>query len=233
MLTRASRLSGLTRLLYRPLWVALVLGSVGVLYLYVVTPLLYDPDLEKLDGGPAPLTSVPSPTPTTLPSVTAPAPVAAMPAFLEAVPRNPAAVTDPLLITITIEKEAEKAAIRRLNDAMQEHAFLQSMRFSETVREISGNLTADELYTFFDRIRNAGKVAYKRSRLASGSGEMIPFVMRLQTPAGAKPRLPAEAVDKPVDTPGDKAGDISVDRPGENPAGPPQGAAEPVLPLAR
>jgi hypothetical protein len=212
VLRRASRLSGLTRLLYRPLLLLLVLGTAGAVYLYVITPLLTDPDLEKLDGGPAALTTAPSPSMATLPSLTLPGPFA-LPA---AAPPAPAAQTDPLLITITIAKEEEKAAIARLNDAMQGHAFLNALRFSENVREIAGNLTADELYTFFDRIRGTGKVAYKRSRLASGSGEMIPFVIRLQASAAAKQPMPAQPVDKPVGSQGEKAVDIPVDKPGEN-----------------
>jgi len=219
---RASRFSGLTRLLYRPFLLLLVLGAAGAIALYVITPLLYDADLEKLDAGPAVISSAPSPTIATLPSLTLPA-LFPLPAVA---PQAPDAAADPLLITITIAKEEEQAAIGSLNDAMQGHASLGTMRFSEKVREISGNLTAEELYTFFDRIGRAGKISYKRSRLAPGTGEMIPFVMRLRTSASQQ-QAPAQPVDKPVHTPGDRGAGNPVDKPGDNRVETGGGAASP------
>jgi hypothetical protein len=212
MYRRVSYLSGLTRLLYHPLLLLLVLASAGAVYVFVITPLLYDVDLEKLDAGPPAMVSAPAPTVATLPSLTLPEPFS-LPA---AAPPAPAAA-NPLVITITVAKEDEQPAIGILNDAMQEHASLRALRFSEKVREASGSLTADELYTFFDRIRSAGKISYKRSRLAPGSGEMIPFVMRLRMSAAAKQQAPAQPVDKPADIP--------VDKPGDNRAEPGGGAA--------
>ena len=234
VLRRASRLSGLKRLLYRPLWLAAILVSAGVLYLYVITPLLHDPDLERLESG----ASLPSGAPASAPSPTAAALSGPARPVKQAIP---AAQIDPLLITITIDKEDEKAAIQHLNDAMKEHAFLRAMRYSESVREISGNLTADELYTFFDRIRSAGKVSYKRSRLRSGQGEMIPFVMRLRISAAAEQRPTVRPVNKPVDQPGEKAVDIPVGTPVDKPVvnqvelppNAPASAAQPASPPAQ
>jgi hypothetical protein len=92
---------------------------------------------------------------------------------------------------------------------MKEHPLLRAMRFTDSTREISGSLTASDLYTFFRRIDGAGNVAYRRSRLAkAGEGDLVPFVMRLRTvsapsaPAGAQPA--EQPVDKPVEKPADR-----------------------------
>ena len=99
---------------------------------------------------------------------------------------------DPLLVTITVEKESEKASVRRINEAMKEHPLLTSLRFSDKVREVSGRLTPDELYTFFNRIHDAGKISYKRSRLASAAkDEQLPFVLKLKS-VSAPSRLSVE-----------------------------------------
>jgi len=101
------------------------------------------------------------------------------------------------------------ASIRTINEAMTEHALLKNMRFSDKVREISGSLTSDELLTFFNRIQSAGKIAYRRSRLASAGSELLPFVMKLKS-------LPAPtqaSTDRPADNPAAKPAEIPVERP--------------------
>ena len=213
-----SGLSGIKKLLFRPLWVAAIIGAVAIAYVYVITPLLHDPDLEKLDAG------TPSP-----PAVTAEPALQTSPAVSPVTePKRPAPVaaaskTDPLVVTITVEKENEKASVQMINDAMKEHALLTAMRFSESVREISGSLTPDDLYTFFNRIQGAGKITYKRARLASvGRGEMLPFVMKLQAVA-APARQPAE---QPAAKPADAAGEGQ----GEKAATDPARRAEPAPP---
>ena len=45
---------------------------------------------------------------------------------------------------------------------MKGHARLRKLRFSDTVREVSGSLTAGELHTFFSRIEQAGRVSYSK-----------------------------------------------------------------------
>jgi hypothetical protein len=137
-----------------------------------------------------------------------------------------------------MEQQNEKAGIKLINDAMKEHALLKTMRFSDKVREISGSLTPDELLTFFNRIQSAGKIAYRRSRLASAGSGLLPFVMKLQalpTPAqasevrpAAKPvERPAEGpVSRPEERPAAGPADIPVERPvsrfEDKPAPPPQ-----------
>jgi outer membrane biosynthesis protein TonB len=116
-------------------------------------------------------------------------------------------VIDPLIVTITVEQEHERARVRQINEAMKEHALLRTMQFTESAREISGSLTAHELTTFLNRIAGVGKIGYRGSRLASVSpGELLPFVVRIRTAAP-----PARPMEKPVVKPEEK----SVERPVE------------------
>lgn len=203
---RVSGLSGITRIFFRPLWLLAIAAISVAIYLYVITPLMHDPDLEKLDAGPLPppaakLETAPLPVPTPPPAVPAePEPKR------QSLPVVMAPKADPLLVTITVEKESEKASVMRINEAMKEHPLLTSLRFSDKVHEVSGRLTPDELYIFFDRIRDAGKITYKRSRLASAvKDEQLPFVLKLQS-VSAPPRLPVEQpAAPPVDKPTEKA----------------------------
>jgi hypothetical protein len=208
---RVSGLSGITRIFFRPLWLLAVAAISVAVYLYVITPLMHDPDLEKLEAGPLPpqaakLETVPRSVPTPLP----PAPAAPEPKR-QSPPVITAPKADPLLVTITVEKGSEKASVRRINEAMKEHPLLTSLRFSDKIREVSGRLTPDELYIFFDRIRDTGKITYKRSRLASAAkDEQLPFVLKLQF-ASAPPRLPVEQpAALPADRPAEKAVESSA-----------------------
>ena len=212
-------LTALQRLLYRPLWSGLLIAALAVLYLFVIAPLLYDPDLERLDAslrtppGEESAQPVSSPSPTAAPARPAraaePAPTAAAP------------TTDPLIVTITIEKEREQERVRQINAAMKDHAMLRTMQFGDGAREISGSLTGHELRTFFNRIADTGKISYRRSRLAAvGEGELLPFVLRLRTSASAPPpEPPKDAVigEKAVEKPVKKAAESPVDRPVEKP----------------
>jgi hypothetical protein len=202
MKERVTALHPLKKLFYRPLWLIMIAAVIAASYLYVIDPFLHDPDIEKLDAGippspPAKAESAPQTLPT--PSTTGlPAPQQKIePAPAAAAPR-----TDPLVVTITLEKQNEKASIRTINEAMKEHALLKTMRFSNKVREISGSLTSDELLTFFNRIQSAGKITYRRSRLASAGSELLPFVMKLKSLPAAKPAdIP---VERPVSKPEDR-----------------------------
>ena len=211
----ASRLPDVRKLLFRPLWLAAVVIAAVVLHIYVIRPFLHDPDLEKLDAGQA----VPSAEQVKAEQVTVPTHTPTAP---EPKPKAAAApATDPLVVTITLVKENEKAGIRMINDAMKEHALLKSMQFSDKVREISGSLTPDELTTFFSRIQGAGKITYKRSRLAMARGELLPFIVKLQV-VSAPPRA---AVEQPVARPADKPSDKPAEKSAQNPA---EKATEPV-----
>jgi len=195
MKEQVSALHALKKLFYRPLWLIMIAAVIAASYLYVIDPLLHDPDIEKLDAGipPSPAATVPSAPHQRI----EPAPAAAAPK------------TDPLVVTITLEKQNEMASIRTLNEAMKEHPLLKNMRFSDKVREISGSMTSDELLTFFNRIQSTGKIAYRRSRLASAGSELLPFVMKLKS-------LPAPtqaSTDRPADDPAAKPAEIPVERP--------------------
>jgi hypothetical protein len=197
--------AGLTRLLYRPLWLAAIAAAAFALTVYVVMPLLHDPDLDRLDA-PAP------------PTAPAHAPAVARAPGLPARTAEPEPLVDPLVVTITVDKDRERASLRQINDAMTEHALLRTMQFSDTVREISGRLTSHELLTFFNRIQGAGKISYKRSRLAKAeAGELLPFVMRLQAVA-APPASAAPPADKAVTAPAERPGSAAPDRPADRPA---------------
>jgi hypothetical protein len=188
-----SGLAKLKKVLYRPLWLAGIVVVAAVIYHYATLPRQLDVELDNIvktaPTSTAPVTPVP-PTP-------APAPVeVAPPRALE-----PAKAMEPLPVTITTEND--KAAIRRINEIMRGHGQLRKLRFSDTVREISGSLTAKELLTFFNRIEPAGKISYSRKRFESfPSAQTIPFVMKMivaptapeQKASSAKPApKPAEA----------------------------------------
>jgi hypothetical protein len=211
--TGARSLEAFLRLLHRPIWLFLIVAAAAAIYQYMIHPLMYDPDLERLDA----------PAMSAAPPQTAQPPSAASvsSSIEQKKPAQPAAskqpATSPLVVTITVDEEKEASSIRRINDAMKEHALLRTMRFGRSAREISGSLTTGELRAFFGRIDGAGKVSYRRSRLASaGEGELIPFVMRLvivsAPPPPAPPSAPAAvpeqrpavqkpAVQKPAETP--------------------------------
>jgi hypothetical protein len=202
--------AGITRLFFRPFWLAMIIAAALAVQHFVIRPLLHDPDLEKLDAGAPPQAAVKLETPPV--SVATPTPAASEQKKQEHAPVAAASKAEPFVATITVEKETEKASIARINEAMKEHALLTSLRFSDKVREVTGSLTRDELYTFFDRIRAAGKITYKRSRLASAaSGEPLPFVLKLQS-AAAPPRPP---VERPASRPADKTVAGPADRPAE------------------
>ena len=201
-------MKGVTRLFFRPLWLALIVAGALAVQHYVVTPLLHDPDLEKLDAGvsPPPASKIEA---APLSASAPPPPIPAMPEpkkRAEAPVAAAAPKADPLMVIITVEKENEKASMARINEAMKEHALLTNLRFSEKVREVNGRLTPEDLYTFFSRIRETGKITYKRSRLTSAaSGESLSFVLKLQT-AAAPPRQPEDRpVARPVNKPAEKA----------------------------
>ncbi|MHB8846749.1 MAG: anti-sigma factor family protein, partial [Nitrospirota bacterium] len=69
----ASLLVRARTLFFRPLWLAAIVIAIVVVNAYVIMPLLHDPDLEKLDAGPAvpPAAAVKS-EPVTAPTPTPP-----------------------------------------------------------------------------------------------------------------------------------------------------------------
>lgn len=183
-------------LLYRPLWILLALLVAGSLYVFVLVPSLHDPELEGIERSlPAAVVSAPA---TSQPSLS-PAPAAApapSPAPMEKTPASvPVPAVEPLAITITPD---DQSSMRRINDVMKGHAGLRKLRFTDTVREVSGSLTPGELQTLFGRIEQAGKVSYSRRRLSAlSTAELVPFVMKLKDVAPA----PAAPLETPVHAP--------------------------------
>ena len=220
-----SGLAGIRKLLFRPFWMIMIAAVIAASYFYVIDPFLHDPDLEKLDAGiPPPPAVTAESAPRTLPTPT----IAAPPAPEQKIEPAPAAAapkTGPLVVTITVERQNEKASIRTINEAMKEHALLKSMRFSDKVREISGSLTSEEFLTFLNRIQGVGKITYRRSRLASAGSDLLPFVMKLQTlpaPTQATTDRPAaKPVAKPADIPVERPVNKTEDRQATSPLSPP------------
>jgi hypothetical protein len=168
----------LRMLLYRPLWILLALLIAGSLYVFVLVPSLHDPELEGIERSlPAAVVSAPAPSP----------------ALAEKTPASvPVPSVESLAITITPD---DQSSMRRINEVMMGHAGLRKLRFTDTVREVSGSLSPGELQTLFGRIEQAGKVSYSRKRLSAlSTAELIPFVMTLKDAAPA----PAAASPQPV-----------------------------------
>jgi hypothetical protein len=208
-----SGLSRLKKILYRPLWVAGIIVVAALVYFYAQTPHRYDSELEGT-GVPLDTTTQPLPAAASSSRVAAKAKAKA-PVEPENTAPAPALSPgiEPLVITISVDDE--QTATRRINEVMRGHATLRSMRFSDTVKEISGSLTAKELLTFFNRIENAGNVNYSRTRLESfPAAAPVPFIMRLKTEQ--------RPVERPIQQkPAVKTGDTPVEKPAP-PAAPAQ-----------
>ncbi len=208
-------LADLKKFSYWPVWLAIV----GIVALAVISMTSHqrDIEIENLEkslppvrmSATAPVATASTATHASLPEQPAPVQPAAAPV---SAPAPPASVIEPLIITITPENDQ---AMQRINEIMQGHGSLRNMRFSEAVKEISGNLTARELLTFFNRLESVGKVSYSRRRFESLPAEQpVPFVLRLKpapkiveqpikpsTPSGAiSPETTAQPASAPSRT---------------------------------
>jgi hypothetical protein len=180
----------LKKLLYRPLWLA-VLACVAIIVVINVSTQKRDIEIESLEKS-LPLATVAAlpaasgPTTTAVPSPLPAAGAQAAPSPPVRVQKIPAA--EPLAITITPENE--QSALRRINEALRGFRALRNQRFTDTERQLSGTLPARELLALFDRIESAGKVNYSRKRFDSfPAAQSIPFVLKLK-------RAPAPAAQK-------------------------------------
>ncbi len=210
----ASALAKLKKLLYRPLWLAAIVGIVALVSVNLASR-HRDLEIENLEKSlpppAAPLAAVASaPTVTHAAMPVQPAPVrpaAAPPSAHRPVSEAPA--VEPLVITVTPENE--QTAIPRINEVMRRHGSLRKLQFSDTVREISGSLTGKEMATFFNRIESAGKVTYSRKKSEFiQSVHPIPFIMKLKpaskiagpssTQAAPMEYKPAETSAEPAST---------------------------------
>ncbi len=205
-----SGLARLKKLVYRPLWIAAIIGGVALVYVNVIAPQRRDLEIENLEKS-LPFKTPIASAPTTTPVPAATQPVAAPSAEAPAGASKPAVATpavEPLAITITPANEG--GAIRRINEIIKGHNSLGKMKFSDSVREISGSLTAQELFTLFESIGPAGKATYNRKQFESfPAGKPVPFVMklnnsaeRLSSPAPIAKKPAAESVGaEPASTP--------------------------------
>lgn len=214
--TGVSGLSRVRKVLYRPLWILAVIAAVFLLTRHVISPYLREQEREwqeltspVVPGAAAPAVPVPAgaaPSPETKP--------AQPPQVLSPADKS----VDPLVITITVDDE--QAAIRRINAVMGGHGALRASRFSDSVREISGELTPKELLTFMNRIETAGRISYSRRRFEQFPGaQPLPFLLKMKA-------APAPAV-RAVETPSRQAGEASPPR--ANDQGPAH-AVEPAVP---
>jgi hypothetical protein len=200
-----SAIGKLKKIVYRPLYLAGIAAVAAALYYYVVTPRQLDLELERIVKT-APTLS--SPTATALPGTTAGDLV--VPTAGARVPGpepRPVAAPDQEPLIVTIIPEDDQSAVRGINEVMRGHGQLKKMKFSDTVKEVSGSLTSGELLAFFNRIETMAKVNYSRKRFATlpASGP-VPFVLKLkavrkpapqQAPA-AKPASPATEAAVPA-----------------------------------
>lgn len=214
--TGVSGLSRVRKILYRPLWILAVVVAGFFLTQYVIRPYLQDQEREWRE-----LTSPAVPSATN-PAVPVPAGAARSPEAKSAeTPQAPSPgekTADPLVITIAVDDE--QAAIRRINDVMRGHGVLRTKRLSDSVREISGELTPKELLTFINRIEAAGKINYSRSRFEQfPSTQPMPFIMKVKT--APRPAVnAAETPSRPVtEAAPPRASDTGPAQPGE-PAAP-------------
>jgi len=185
-----STLTKLKKILYRPLWLAgIALIVAGVCY-YAMLPRQLDIEIENIVKT-APVTT----SPTSSAGLQPKSPVVSMPAVgvLRPVQKPvPTPAVAPLSVSITPVNET--TAIQRINEVMQGHGQLRTLKFSETQRELSGKLIEHELLTFFDRIKDVAKVRYDPRRLKSfPAAQQVPFVLTLK----AAPKT----VEKPVPAP--------------------------------
>jgi hypothetical protein len=173
-------LGSLKKVLYRPLWILgiIVVGAIAVYFLN--KPRQLDVEIDSIvkttPSHTAQQVSAPSSASATRPIAPKPQAVAQPVAPVS----GPAVVPalEPLVVSITIDDD--KATMRRINSIMAGHGQLRKYKFTDMVREISGNLTTKELKTFFNRVSSFGKVSYSQKRFESfPSAREIPFIIRL------------------------------------------------------
>jgi hypothetical protein len=182
-------LAKLKKVLYRPLWLAvIVLVGIG-LYYYAMLPRQLDLEIESIvktvPATTTSTTSVPAAEPIQEASV-----VTKQVASVQGPAPRPVSTQAMAPLAVSILLVDETASIQRVNEVMNGHEELRRMKFSDSKRQLSGALTAQELLTFFDRMGEVAKVRYDRQHFKSfPAGQQIPFVLTLK----AAPR----SVEKP------------------------------------
>jgi len=190
-------LSGLKKVFYRPLWLAgIALAAVGVYY-YTTTPRQLDLEIEKIVKTEPAAKPAAAQAEMKLETSMATLPVVSTPA----VKASSAPVESPLVVKIIPDND--QSAVQQINDVMRGNGQLREKKFSESVRVVSGSLTADELEIFFDRIEPVARVSFNRKRLESiPSNQPIPFMLKLLAAPKTveKQSLTAMPTQRPVPT---------------------------------
>lgn len=187
----AAGLSKLKVLIYRPLWIILLVGGVTLLYVNLVAP-RHDVEIENIEKS----------LPPALPLVSAPAATSrvAAAASAEAVTAPPPATPAPEPLLVAVVPRDERS-VARINEIMRGHGQLKKMKFSESVREVAGSLNEKELATFFERMEQTASVSYSKKKLQAFSGkDVIPFIIKLK-PLRASGRNPAESASPAAASP--------------------------------
>jgi len=172
-----SALAKLKKILYRPLWLAGILLVAAALSYYAMLPRQLDLEIENIvKTAPANTAPVPGAGPAQGASVVT-RPVAS----LNVPVTQPAPVKTVTPLAVSIVPASESTSIQSINEVMSGHGSLRKMKFSDTVRQLSGTLTAQELLTFFDRMGEVAKVRYDRKHFKSfPDGQKIPFILMLK-----------------------------------------------------
>ena len=216
-----SGLSRFKKLLYRPLWIAGMIAAGALVYLLLLVPnhALFKQGADDMEQNPAeaPVAENASKTAGRNKNTSA----------RRAIMHDPS--VKPLMVTITVSNGSSGRS--RINGIMQGHALLRTMRFTDTVKEISGNLTGKELITFFNRASNAGRIRYSRSHFRSfPTAQPIPFVIRLRQAPGRTvtpdAKQAASSTPKAVEKPAEKSQENTPEKPPVETAAPNQEPAE-------
>lgn len=194
-------LAKLKKIFYRPLWLAGIVLAVAGIYYYAMLPRQLDIEIENIMGTApvvtSPTSSVSLETRTTVAKAKAKTKAKAKAkakaktktkvktkAKTKRVQKHkPQPVSAPAVqpLAVSITPNNENSAIKRINRVMGEHGRLRNMKFSYVEQKLSGKMTAPELRTFFDRIREVSKVRYNRKVFKSFPvAQKIPFVLTLK-----------------------------------------------------
>ena len=216
-----SGLSRFKKLLYRPLWIAGIIAAVVLVYLSLLVP-----NHAPVKQGTDEMQQNPAEAPV-------PENVSKTADHNENTSARTATIHDPsvkpLIVTITVSNSTRSRS--RINGIMQGHELLRTMRFTNTVKEISGNLTGKELITFFNRASTAGRIRYSRSHFRSfPTAQPIPFVIRLRQAPGRTitpdVKQAASSSPKAVKKPAEKSQEDMPKKPPVETAAPSQEPAE-------
>jgi len=208
-----STLAKLKKILYRPLWLAGIALIVAGIYYYAMLPRQLDIELENI-VKPAPVNTFPTSSAAVQPKE----PVSPIPAAEASMP-VPQPVPTPAVapLSVSITPVNETMAIRRINEVMQGHEQLRTLKFSETKRVLSGKLTENELLMFFDRIKGVAKVSYNLRRLKTfPAAQQVPFVLTLKAaPRNVEEPVPAREPVKSAESGTTAPAEIGAPAPAE------------------